>query len=230
MKNFLFTTGIFIILLLSLESCDNTVIVPKDFPPPAPCPGVAEVEFAGEVYPTVQIGNQCWLAKNLNVGKRISHLEESKNNDTIEKYCAYNLESNCDKYGGLYKWDEVMQYSTGEASQGICPEGWHIPTNDDFVELYLYVDGLTVYLEDTSYSDRSFCKNCVGKTGFNLLYGSILRVGYRFHSPFNRPNEATGFFTSNQHYAHFPSNPYPLRFLEETEKVAYYVRCIKDQD
>ncbi|MFA5420902.1 MAG: FISUMP domain-containing protein, partial [Patescibacteria group bacterium] len=48
---------------------------------------------------------------------------------TIEKYCYENLESNCDIYGGLYQWNEMMQYVTAEDAQGICPEGWHIPSD-----------------------------------------------------------------------------------------------------
>jgi uncharacterized protein (TIGR02145 family) len=232
MKNLLSTAAILIISLFLLKSCDFPKITPKGFPPPKPCPGVAQVEYAGEVYPTVQVGNQCWLAKNLNIGKRISHLENPKNNDTIEKFCVENIESNCDKYGGLYMWDEMMRYTDEEGAQGICPDGWHIPTNDEFVELYFYVDGLTLYLYDTSYSDKEYCNNCVGRTGFNLLSGKILHTDrvYSFDDPLHYSENSTGFFTSNHYMVKFSYTGFLLTFLEEPESTAYYIRCIKDED
>jgi uncharacterized protein (TIGR02145 family) len=39
----------------------------------------------------------------------------------------FNSESYCDIYGGLYQWDEMMQYVTAEKTKGICPTGWHLP-------------------------------------------------------------------------------------------------------
>lgn len=58
-----------------------------------------------------------------------------KNNGVIEKYCYNNNPGNCTTYGGLYQWDELMDYSTGENAQGICPEGWHVPGSNDFAAL-----------------------------------------------------------------------------------------------
>ncbi len=87
----------------------------------APCP--QEVKYAGRTYNTVQIGSQCWLKNNLNIGRMIEDSTKQNNNTIIEKYCYYNSEVNCKTYGGLYRWDEAMQYSTTEGAQGICPEG-----------------------------------------------------------------------------------------------------------
>jgi uncharacterized protein (TIGR02145 family) len=100
-----------------------------------PCPGAPTVTDAdGNVYPTVQIGNQCWMARNLNVGRFVSSTETSENhsdvsnNGIIEKYCLFNSPDSCRLYGGLYDWDEAMNYTEEAGTQGICPEGWHIPT------------------------------------------------------------------------------------------------------
>ena len=60
---------------------------------------------------------------------------EQTDNDEIEKYCFLSEEDSCDIAGGLYQWDEVMQYSIDEGVQGICPSGWHVPTHDEFVTL-----------------------------------------------------------------------------------------------
>ncbi len=93
---------------------------------------VATVTHAGKIYNTVQIGNQCWLKENLDVGTMINGSVNAINNGTIEKYCYNNDPKNCATYGGLYQWDEAMGYSTTERSKGICPDGWHIPTNAEF--------------------------------------------------------------------------------------------------
>ncbi len=91
------------------------------------CPGNPTVtDIDGNTYNTVQIGSQCWLKENLNVGEMINGNENMNNNGTIEKYCYGNDLANCHTYGGLYQWDEMMQYSTTQAVQGICPLDWHI--------------------------------------------------------------------------------------------------------
>ena len=45
------------------------------------------------------------------------------NNGIIEKYCYDNNPANCAIYGGLYQWNEMMQYTTQQGAQGICPNG-----------------------------------------------------------------------------------------------------------
>jgi uncharacterized protein (TIGR02145 family) len=94
----------------------------------------------GNVYSTVQIGGQCWMAENLNIGLLVNAPGNMLNNDTIEKHCYDNDIVNCHTYGGLYQWDEMMKYSTEEPNKGICPIGWHIPTNDDFCALVTLYD------------------------------------------------------------------------------------------
>jgi hypothetical protein len=62
-------------------------------------------------------------------------------NDTIEKYCYNDDPLNCALYGGLYQWNEAMQWSTTPGTQGICPPGWHIPTYAEFQTLSSSVGG-----------------------------------------------------------------------------------------
>lgn len=87
------------------------------------------------IYQTVQIGSQCWMAQNLNVGTRINGAANQADNGVLEKYCYDDLESNCDVYGGLYQWDEAMQYDSFQGEQGICPDGWHVPTDEEWTVL-----------------------------------------------------------------------------------------------
>ena len=95
-------------------------------------------------YTTIQIGTQCWMAENLNIGTMINGGSDPTNNSTIEKYCYDNNTSNCDVYGGLYQWNEMMEYVTTEGVQGICPTGWHLPTDAEWCTLENEVDVGTV--------------------------------------------------------------------------------------
>ena len=94
----------------------------------------------GQSYITVQIGTQCWMAENLNIGIMINGGIYSSNNGVIEKYCYDNNTSNCDTYGSLYQWDEMMEYTSIEGIQGICPNGWHVPTDEEWKQLEGEVD------------------------------------------------------------------------------------------
>ena len=92
-------------------------------------------------YPIVQIGSQTWMAQNLNVGAKIPGSSNQTNNSIIEKYCYNDDDANCDVYGGLYQWDEAMQYSTLEGVKGICPVGWHLPTDAEWTTLTTFLYG-----------------------------------------------------------------------------------------
>lgn len=120
-----------------------------------PCPGISSVTYAGESYPTVQIGTQCWLAKNLNVGTMINAaalVDSQRNNGVLEKYCYNNDTANCAFYGGLYQWAEAVQYQNGASNStspfprfngnvtGICPSGWHLPSDEEWCTLSTYLD------------------------------------------------------------------------------------------
>ncbi len=105
-----------------------------------PCPGTPIVEYEGQIYNTIQIFSQCWLKENLNVGERIDGTMEQSNNGAIEKYCYKNEPDSCAKYGGLYQWNEMMQYTTQQGTQGICPPGWHLPTDEEWKVLEGVVD------------------------------------------------------------------------------------------
>lgn len=60
-----------------------------------PCPSLASFDYEGQTYHTVQIGTQCWMKENLNVGTMISNSVLQSNNNKIEKYCYDNDKNNC---------------------------------------------------------------------------------------------------------------------------------------
>jgi uncharacterized protein (TIGR02145 family) len=123
---------------------------------PAPCTSTPIVTHGGQTYNTVQIGTQCWLRENMNIGTQISATVSQTNNTAIEKYCYDNDPVNCNIYGGLYQWAEGVQYLNNATStanwnpvptghvQGICPAGWHIPTMSERAALETFLGGFLV--------------------------------------------------------------------------------------
>ncbi len=140
----------------------------------------------GKRYPTVQIGTQCWMASNLNIGVMVNSLDtggshsDVSNNSIIEKYCFNNDASYCDQYGGLYDWDEMMNYDLTPGIQGICPEGWHVPTAAELCTL-------------ASYLDSTFNCNSYGWRGTNAG-GKLKNTGFlNWNSPNTGATNESGF-------------------------------------
>jgi len=90
------------------------------------------------IYPTVQIGTQCWMAANLDFGITISDLTPQTDNCVPEKYTR---PASRVPRPAFYQWDELMQYQTAEGSQGLCPPGWHAPSETDWTTLMNYYLG-----------------------------------------------------------------------------------------
>jgi len=121
------TTGMIFDGGIFTEICGDSIIDSRD----------------GKKYGTVLIGMQCWISQNMNVGSMISSTSGGQlqtNNDLIEKYCYNNDPAQCNIYGGMYEWPEAMQYIYTEGTQGICPDGWHMPTDEEFKILEGTVD------------------------------------------------------------------------------------------
>jgi uncharacterized protein (TIGR02145 family) len=82
----------------------------------------------------------CWFKENLNIGTMIPSNTLQTNNSIIEKYCFNDSLINCSKSGGLYSWDEMMQYTIDNGGQGICPTGWHVPTETEYCDMFHFLD------------------------------------------------------------------------------------------
>lgn len=113
--------------------------------------GIKVQDIDGNIYSTVKIGDQRWMAENLKVGTMIDGTSDQTDNAIIEKYCYGNNSANCDIYGGLYEWDEMMQYATVESSQGICPNGWHLPSDGEIKTMEMTLDMTQAEADMTGY-------------------------------------------------------------------------------
>ena len=107
------------------------------------------VTYGGQIYNSVIIGMQCWMTTNLNIGTMITGWLNQTAGNGIEKYCYNDNLTNCAVYGGLYQWDELMNYTTSSSSnpsgrQGICPAGWHVPGDAEWTQLTTYLGGETI--------------------------------------------------------------------------------------
>ncbi len=155
-------------------------------------------ERDGQEYPTVQIGTQCWMAKNLNIGVMINGSGDQTNNSTIEKYCYNNDVNHCATYGGLYQWDEMMGYTTTPGTQGICPTGWHIPTNAEWCTL-------------TTFLDATVNCNTWNWSGTNAG-GKMKEAGFdHWNSPNTGATNSSGFTALGAGYRHSNGYFYDLR-------------------
>lgn len=125
----------------------------------------------GKNYQSVQIGSKCWMATNLNVGTRVDPSKKQADYNTIEKYCYDNLESNCDIYGGLYPWNWMMNGSYSQGVPGICPSGWHLPTETDWCTMTKTIDpSVDCSANGWDYSGAAY--DMKSTTGWNLYNGS----------------------------------------------------------
>jgi len=116
--------GTGIIAIQTFENCGDNLVDMRD----------------GQSYATVEINEQCWMAENLNYGTMISTGNYQNNNEIPEKYCLNNSTSFCDELGGLYMWGEMMNYTSTPGGQGICPDGWHVPTDSEWFALENFAD------------------------------------------------------------------------------------------
>jgi uncharacterized protein (TIGR02145 family) len=200
----------------------------------------------GQVYSTVLIGDQCWMTENLNIGEMINGTEEMTDNGVIEKYCYDNDTLNCYEYGGLYQWDEMMQYTTDTARQGICPAGWHLPTDYEWKILEGNVDswyevGDPEWDDDGSRGyDAGFnLKSIIGWTihgnGSDAFEFTAKSGGIRFYNEdFKNIGYNASFWSSNGFnyskawHRSFSSDMEIFRYGWEKE-IGLSIRCLKNE-
>ena len=128
--------------------------------------GETVTDHDGNVYNIIRIGSQVWMKENLKVthyadGRAIPLVEDGSAWDALgstgKAYCWIdNNSSNRDVYGGLYTWPALTDGAPGGSSypnglQGICPDGWHIPSDDDWKQLEMFLGMEKVDVDNAGY-------------------------------------------------------------------------------
>ena len=190
--------------------------------------GTSTVDYGGQTYHTVQIGTQCWLKENLNVGIMINGTQEQTNNSTIEKYCHSNDPANCTAYGGLYQWNEAMEYLTIPGAKGICPTGWHIPMYAELQKL------------DTAVSHSGIALKAVGQgigigAGTNVSGFSAMLAGYRSNDGSFGSLGVDAYFGSstehnalNEFFMYLYYSDSSINYSYDVKEYGFSVRCVRD--
>jgi len=188
------------------------------------CPGLPTIVYEGKNYNTIQIGVQFWLKENLDIGRMILGDSNPSDNRVIEKYSYENDTNNSNIYGGLYQWNEAMQYSTKEGTKGICPSGWHIPTKAEFEKLIETVDYNSDYLKAFSGNDNS------NMSGFSALIAGHRNTDGIFRMLENNTSFwlSSEYFTGDAYYVYLRRNNSEVTIDFSKINYAFSIRCIKD--
>ena len=112
-------------------------------------------DYDGNKYPTIKIGDQIWMAENLNV----THYS---NGEEIISFCYDNDTAYCNRYGRLYTWGSLNTENATDSMPGICPTNWHVPSDEEWDVMLDTIGGFRsggVVLLRGNYSD------------FNLIWG-----------------------------------------------------------
>jgi uncharacterized protein (TIGR02145 family) len=240
----------------------NVVEIPQDG---QPCPGSHTVtDFDGNVYNTVQIGNQCWMKENL----RSAHYA---NGDFIEmnqfgfsgisRYAPNNDTSYVSIYGYLYNWSAVVRcvyyagtcgsYANPSGVRGVCPFGWHVPSDAEWTQMTSYVGSQPQYqCNDSSIyiakalasttgweSSSSICAIGNNPSDNNATKFSALPAGqyYSTSSYIFLEFGTDAYFWSATRYSGYDANYYDLyknmaKVIKAHNNVSkgYSVRCVRD--
>lgn len=180
----------------------------------------------GQSYKTVKIGAHTWMAQNLNYSVDSS-------------WCYGGSSDSCAKYGRLYQWAAAMDLPSvddtitwgGNSSthQGICPTGWRIPTDSEWMELW----DTTGNSYAVSHALRSMKGWNNGYNGTDSIGFRVLPSGYRDGGTFLYSGSITGFWSATETgpsiaaYISLASDDH-IQSLPGLKQTAYSLRCIKN--
>lgn len=224
------------------------------------CPGATTVtDIDGNTYNTVQIGNQCWMKENLRTTRYANGttipLGTSTSTITSYRYNPNNDANNVNTYGYLYNWSAVMHGASISASnpsgvQGICPNGWHVPSEAEWTQLADYVSSKPQYHcgSNSGYIAKSLAStmgwnNCMGTCavgdtpGYNNAtnFSALPAAGY--YGDYYNFGECTFFwsttFSYGINYGLFCSRlSYDGAYMDRCYGIGEYsglsVRCVRD--
>ena len=203
------------------------------------------IDFDGNMYQTVKIGNQVWMVENLKVthyrdGTEIPNITD---NDewgglTTGAYASYdNNESYAETYGYLYNWFAVNGDTDGDGvkDQEIAPEGWHVPTHEEWYELKSYLSN-NGHSEVEGRALKSTTGWSSGIEGTDDYGFAALPGGYRHYSGefFSDIGMGADFWSatnhSDSHAEHRSLSYYNSKILSVNEFMGYgfSIRLLRD--
>ncbi|HET6560148.1 MAG TPA: FISUMP domain-containing protein [Prolixibacteraceae bacterium] len=214
------------------------------------------IDIDGNIYNTITIGNQLWMAENLRTTRFVNGdligtttpatLSIMNFPDPVYQWPYNGLESNAAKYGRLYTWYAVMD------PRGLCPEGWHIPSDAEWTQLENYLiynnynyDGTTsgnkvaLALASATGWKQSEYSGSPGNANYadfhNKSRFSALPGGYRNNEGrFANLGTSGCWWSRSEESPYFAYYRYLLSNLPNLSRSSYYefcgisVRCIKD--
>ena len=222
-------------------------VAPVDVDPSTVVKGTMTDERDGQTYKTVKIGDQTWMAENLNY----RYLGPTADEDS-SSFCYDNDPDKCDSYGRLYLWSAAMDSagiikgntangcgyysvcSPSETMRGVCPQGWHLPSYNEWGDLL------------TAVGDSSVAgKMLKFETGWELYSGienndafgfSALPAGYRYN---DGSYDAEGYYayfwcSTEAGYGSRSYSPYLNYGIDNAslninfKSYGFSVRCLKD--
>lgn len=206
------------------------------------------VSYGGKNYYTVILGMQCWMMANLDIGKAISPSLDQSNDGVIEKYCYNDNPLNCGIYGGLYQWNELMNYNAGSNTnpsgvQGICPTGWHIPSKTEYNQMLTYLDPTVILSTGYTGVDAGGKIKEAGTSHWawpnigatNSSNFSALPGGWVTGSNTSLDMAYEGYFWTSAEFSIYASwvvgisyNSSQVNSISSMKELGYSIRCIKD--
>ena len=220
-------------------------------PVPFVCGTNTVSDYEGHIYNTVQIGDQCWMKENMRATKYSDGTSITKASVTQESSSTryYYDPGQAANYGYLYNWPAAKGPSSVSANnQGICPTGWHVPSDGEWTQLTQYVGSQSNYLcsNNSSYiakalasttgwnSSTSTC--AVGNTpaSNNATGFSAVPAGYHYGSSFDNSGSYAYFWSSTE-YSSSDAYGRGLRYNSASvysnlnyKSYGYSVRCLRD--
>ncbi len=221
------------------------------------------IDYDGNIYQTIQIGNQLWMKENLKSthyadgtaftdGTEAGDISEDY---TTKYYFAYkNNESYVAAYGRLYTWAAVMNGASGSETnpdgvQGVCPDGWHVPCDDEWKELEMYLGmiereanntgwrgtGEGLKLKESGFSHWKGWSGDWRNIGTNESGFTALPGGSRYYNgSFDDLKERANFWSATESFSSYAwcrrlyyNKPVVYRY-DDYKSRGYSVRCVKD--
>ena len=205
-------------------------------------------DIDGNEYPTVIIGTQCWMAEDLKVthypnGDTIPNVTDDTDwgnladDNTSDAYCFYNNDNTTD-YGALYTYAASIGDDWTKdlvENQGVCPNGWHLPTDAEWTTLTNYLGGEIIAGGKMKEIGTTHWNS--PNTGADNSSGfSALPSGYRINGSgtFYRLGDRSHWWSAtegNSFYAYIRYMSYDNAEVKRTninKALGYSVRCVRE--